>query len=209
MKRIRTVILEDQFFQQMAIKTILDLIPEYEIIGIYKYPMDALNNCKEKKPDLIILDAELGGDKDAGPNWARNIRKELSTVCILGLTVWPECVEKLIQAGCDDALLKGQLGNVDEMQAYLKEARYKRTFNYITIHPPKLSENERKVLHMLREGASEVEIASELFGGVEKTRKVKDVKKNLFNIFGARNSHQLIAIAYDVGYLKPKYIEGK
>jgi len=209
MTRIKTVILDDQFYDQTAIKNILDSIPEYEIIGTYKYPMDALKNCKEKKPDLIILDAELGGDKEAGPNWARNIRRELPGVCILGLTHWPECVEKLRQAGCDDALMKGQLGNVEEMQAYLKEARYKRTFNYITIHPPKLSENQRKVLDMLREGTSEGEIASELFGGSEKTRRVKEIKKSLFNIFGAKNSNQLIAIAYDIGYLKPKYIEGE
>ena len=104
--------------------------------------------------------------------------------------------------------MKGQLGNVEEMQAYLKEARYKRATNYITIHPPELSEIERKVLLMLREGASESEIACELFGGLHKTRKVKERKRSLFNIFGAKNSHHLIAIAYDIGYLKPRYVEG-
>src|SRR5687767_3856472 len=97
----RTFILEDRFFDLEAIKAILTKIPEIQVIGHTTMPGEALEFCRQKKPDLMIVDGDIYGDKMGGPNFVINVRKILPEARVLGMTRYDECIEPLKRAGCN------------------------------------------------------------------------------------------------------------
>jgi len=59
MNKIRVLIVDDSFFMQTAIKTILSNDPILEIAGIAKNGLEAITKIKELKPDVVTIDINM------------------------------------------------------------------------------------------------------------------------------------------------------
>lgn len=197
----RTFIFEDQFFDMEAIKSILMKIHEVQLVGEASMIGEALEICRLKKPDLIIADGSIYGDKTIGPSFVRSVRRELPTVRILGLTRHPDMVEALKRSGCDFVANKNMIENQASAVKYIKETLIPRPQYSVQLKPPDLTEEEGRVLRMICEGLTEEQIALQL--GHPTRKPVRRIKNNLFNKFGAASVAQLVNLAYKTGYLDP------
>lgn len=201
MNRIRTFIFEDDYLTRVAIKTILKTLPEIEVVGEEFLPQEALEQCKRKSVQLILVDAEINRDKTIGPEFVRMVRAEMKDVRILGLTRYPECLEALKQAGCDFVATKELIESETDARRYIREALSPRPI-FRDLPPPVLTENQNRVLLYICDGLTEQEIIQQL--GVASRKPVRKIKDELFNIFGANSMPNLVDLAYRRGYLNPK-----
>lgn len=197
----RTYILEDRFFDLEAIKAILARIPEIQVIGSTSMPGEALEFCRQKKPDLIIVDGDIYGDKTAGPAFVKNVRKILPESRVLGMTRYDECIDPLKRAGCNYVVNKNVIENQDAALKFLRETFFPKPQHLRSLSPPSLTEEESQVLRLICEGNTEDQIA--LFLGFPSRKRVRKVKNTLFSKFNALNVAHLVYLAFMTGYLHP------
>ncbi len=199
----RTFIFEDSFFDMEAIKNILLKIHEIQIVGEAFTIGDALEICRKKRPNLIIVDGSIHDDKTIGPSFVRSVRKEFPEVHILGLTRFPDLVDALKHAGCNFVVNKNFIEDQADAVKYIKETLLPQS-----IHgsdgfppPPNLTEEEDRILRMICDGLTEDQIASQ--SGYPTRKPIRRIKNSLFNKFGAASVAQLVHLAYKTGYLNP------
>ena len=197
----RTFIFEDIFFDLEAIKSILARIPEIQIVDHGSTIGEALRVCKEKKPDLIIADSDMYGDKQVGPNFVRAVKQELPDVRILGMTRHADCIDALKRAGCNYVVNKSLIENHEAAVKFLRETLLPKPQYATDLRPPILTKEEDQVLRMICEGQTENEIADKLGAGTRKP--IRNVKLSLFEKFGALNAPNLVYLAFKTGYLSP------
>lgn len=198
----RAVLFEDQFLDIEGIKSIIANIPDVTLVGIYETPREALSECLRLKPDLVIADADIRGDKTAGATLVRNIRRALPNTRILGMSRYPECINILRHAGCDTVINKKILDNLTTAQSYFKEALMPPMEYGSDPLPVTLTEEEDRVLKYICRGLTEPEI-NERMGFSGKRRRTRSIKTSLFNKFGATNVANLVSSAYERSYLIP------
>jgi len=198
---LKVVIFEDDKFQLRAVKDVLRDIPEINIVGIYDTIPEALVKCQELRPDLIIADADIRGNKAIGPQFVKSVRKILPLVKVLGLTAYDDCLTPLIQAGCKEAVLKKFFHDEESARKFIRATLLEPIIVPPQDLPPKLESEEDLVLRMISNGRTEKEIMEKL----GKTRRqVTRVKDNLNHKFGVNSGKetQLVAHAYQIGYLR-------
>ena len=61
MKRIRTLVVDDERLARQKVRTLLDDDPEIEVVGECANGTDALAAVRKSKPDLLLLDIEMPG----------------------------------------------------------------------------------------------------------------------------------------------------
>lgn len=198
-QRFRTFILDDRYFDQEAIKSILNKIPEIEIVGIKATVSESLEVCLQKKPDLIIVDGQLYGDNNLSPNFVKKIRKILPNTYILGMTRYAECRELLNRAGCNFVVDKNLIENQESALKFIKETILPRPEKDIHMDPPRLTDSEDKVLRYICDGLTEEQIADIM--GFSTRKPIRSIKDSLFNKFNALNVGNLVHLAHLSGYL--------
>lgn len=197
----RTIILDDIFLQLEALEKILGSMPQIQVVGKATTIMEAVSICEKLRPDLIIADAKIGQEKNAGATFVKNIKKILPEVRILGLTYHSDLLDGLKRAGCDYAVNKALLESPEAARKYILEALIPKPEYYHDFVPPTLNENQEKVLKLICEGLTEDEIAREI--GNDSRKPIRNIKNQLFDIFGAKSAANLIYLAYKTGYLHP------
>jgi DNA-binding NarL/FixJ family response regulator len=198
----RTYILEDRFFDLEAIKAILAKIPEIQVIGSTAMPGEALEFCRQKKPDLIIVDGDIYGDKTVSPNFVKNVRKFLPESRVLGMTRYDECIDPLRRAGCNYVVNKNVIENHETALKFLRETFFPKPQHLRSLSPPSLTDDESKVLRLICEGNTEEQIA--LVSGYSSRKRVRKIKNTLFSKFNAINVAHLVYLAFMTGYLHPE-----
>jgi DNA-binding NarL/FixJ family response regulator len=201
LKIYRTFIFEDQFFDLAALKAILVQIPGIQIIGDSASLSEAIAECARMKPDLIIADAEIHGDKKAGSRFVQTVREQLPQVHILGLTRYPECIDGLKRAGCDRVVNKNLIDSPEACVNYIRDCFIPKPTYYSELQPPVLIPEEDRVLKSICDGKTEDEIATEM--GFSTRKPIRKIKNSLFAKFGAINVPNLVDLAYKTGYRKP------
>lgn len=196
----RTYILEDRFFDLEAIKAILAKIPEIQVIGHTAMPGEALEFCRQKKPDLIIVDGDIYGDKTISPGFVKNARKYLPEARLLGMTRYDECIDPLKRAGCNYVVNKNVIENQDAALKFLRETFFPKPQYLRSILPPSLTDDESKVLRLICEGNTEDQIGLVL--GYPTRKRVRKIKNTLFSKFNAINVAHLVYLAFMTGYLR-------
>ena len=199
----RTYILEDRFFDLEAIKAILAKIPEIQVIGNTSLPGEALEFCRQKKPDLIIVDGDIYGDKTVSPAFVKNVRKYLPDAHVLGMTRYDECLEPLRHAGCNYVVNKNVIENQDAALKFLRETFFPKLPPLRAGPPPSLTPDERHVLLLICAGNTEGQIATTL--GYPSRKRVRKIKNDLFGKFHAINVAHLVYLAFVSNYLHPDY----
>jgi DNA-binding NarL/FixJ family response regulator len=197
---IRTIIFEDTPIDREGIKNLIRHIPGVKVVGAFDTPKQALSKCLQMEPDLVIADGEIRGDKTVGPKFVRNLRKQRKDVKILGLTRYTQCFNALKGAGCNHVVYKQFLEDEVAAEKFIRETLLELPEDYMDIDVPELTEIEDSILRMIARGHTEIEISENVHYTRRQVRRVKD---RLFDVFGAINAPNLVARAYQTGYLNP------
>ena len=196
---ISVLLVDDEQQFRTGIRTFLGcsqvLDRTMEVVGAADYPALALSLTKQYSPDLILIDMELAqGD---GLSLLQQLRDSNTSSKTLVLSGHQEdyWIYQAMQLGADGYVFKGQvsqqlleaIATVMQEQIYLPPEAATGFFRKFTKsqaslplqlgQPCDLSNRENEVLYWLVQGASNVQIAQQLY------ISVATVKVHLTNIF--------------------------
>lgn len=164
---IRIVIAEDQGMLLGAMKSLLSMEDDIEVVGLAKNGEEATELVKSLQPDICIMDIEM--PVKTGLDAAEMLRDSDCKIIILTTFARPGYFERARKAGVRGYLLKDspieELVNsiriiMDGRRIYAPELV---DFVYEDDSENPLTERESQVLELVAEGKTTKEIASELF----------------------------------------------
>ena len=164
---IRIVIAEDQGMLLGAMKSLLSMEEDIEVVGLAKNGEEAIELVEELQPDVCIMDIEM--PVKTGLDAAEALRGNDCKIIILTTFARPGYFERARKAGVRGYLLKDspieELVNsiriiVDGRRIYAPELV---DFVYEDDSENPLTERESQVLELIAEGKTTKEIAAELF----------------------------------------------
>lgn len=88
---------------------LLETVPDFEVVGSYCHVLDCVEDVKESRPDIILMDIEMPGM--TGISALIRLRKEFPNIQVLMQTVFEDDdrVFDSICAGASGYILKNQL----------------------------------------------------------------------------------------------------
>nr|WP_106781456.1 response regulator transcription factor [Lysinibacillus timonensis] len=166
---IRIVIAEDQGMLLGAMKSLLNMEDDMEVVGLAKNGEEAIKLVEQLQPDICIMDIEM--PVKTGLDAAEYIHQQQSDCKIIILTTFarPGYFERARKAGVRGYLLKDspieELVHsirtiIDGRRIYAPELV---DFVYEDESENPLTERESQVLELVAEGKTTKEIASELY----------------------------------------------
>lgn len=164
---IRIVIAEDQGMLLGAMKSLLSMEDDMEVVGLAKNGEEAVEMINELNPDICIMDIEM--PIKTGLDAAEALRGSNCKIIILTTFARPGYFERARKAGVRGYLLKDspieELVNsiriiMDGRRIYAPELV---DFVYEDDSENPLTDRESQVLELVAEGKTTKEIAAELF----------------------------------------------
>ncbi|MFJ7650215.1 response regulator transcription factor [Lysinibacillus sp. NPDC097279] len=164
---IRIVIAEDQGMLLGALRSLLSMEEDMEVVGLAKNGEEALALVEEHQPDICIMDIEM--PVKTGLDAAEELQNSDCKVIILTTFARPGYFERARKAGVRGYLLKDspieELVSairtiVDGKRIYAPELV---DFVYEDDSENPLTDRESQVLTLVAEGKTTKEIAAELF----------------------------------------------
>ncbi|SOB98725.1 LuxR family two component transcriptional regulator [Ureibacillus xyleni] len=165
---IRIVIAEDQGMLLGAMKSLLNMEEDMEVVGLAKNGEEAVQLVKEHQPDICIMDIEM--PVKTGLDAAEEIQDQTyCKVIILTTFARPGYFERARKAGVRGYLLKDS--PIEELVHSIRVIMDGRRiyapelvdFVYEDDSENPLTERESQVLELVAEGKTTKEIAAELF----------------------------------------------
>ena len=217
---IRVLVADDQPLMRAAFEMTLRTEEDIELVGEASDGLDAVEQARRLRPDVILMDVRMPGLD--GVEATRILAAEDRTTKILILTTFDidEYVIEAIRAGASGFLLKDvrpsdlieAIRIVARGDALLAPSVTRRLLESIApslpaLRPPKvglldaLTPTERKVLALVGRGASNHEIAAELF--VADTT-VRTHIRHILEKLALRDRVQAVVLAYDTGLVQPQ-----
>ncbi len=176
---IRILIADDHMVVRQGIRTVIEDVPEFEIVAEAGDGEEALRLVREVGPDVVVLDVTMPGK--TGLEVAREIREAGHDVAVLILSMHddPEYVLQAVRAGADGYVLKdvapGELREAIRAVASGKEFFTPRVTHQLSValreelereqrraRIDSLTGREREVLLGIADGKTNREIAQEL-----------------------------------------------
>jgi DNA-binding NarL/FixJ family response regulator len=105
MKRRRAVIADDRAQARDGLRSLLDTVPEVDVIGEAGDGREALRLAQEHRPDVVLLDAQMPGV--GGLEATRLIKDRWPQVRVVVLTMYGSYRQDALAAGADAFLIKG------------------------------------------------------------------------------------------------------
>lgn len=191
-KPIRIIIADDHAVVRQALHVMLEMEPEFTVIGEADDGEQALVLADEFQPDLVLMDIRMDGMD--GVEATRILRKEHPEISVLVLTGFgeDEVLLQAVEAGAQGFLLKdasaeevkqailrvvrGESHMTPDLLRKLMDELVQRERRPRPAHS-ELTPREREVLEALSHGLSNDEIATQL------VISEKTVKTHLGNIF--------------------------
>jgi DNA-binding NarL/FixJ family response regulator len=216
---IRVLIADDQPLMRAAFEMTLRAEQDIELIGEASDGFEAVSEARRLRPDVILMDVRMPAMD--GVEATRILASEDRTTKILILTTFDidEYVIEAIRAGASGFLLKDvrpadlveAIRIVARGEALLAPSVTKQLLDVIAASLPAyrpakddrldvLTPAERKVLTLVGKGASNDEIAAELF--IADTT-VRTHIRHILEKLDLRDRVQAVVLAYDTGLAQP------
>jgi DNA-binding NarL/FixJ family response regulator len=217
---IRVLVADDQPLMRAAFEMTLRTEEDIDLVGEASDGLEAVEQARRLRPDVILMDVRMPGMD--GVEATRILAAEDQTTKILILTTFDidEYVIEAIRAGASGFLLKDvrpselveAIRIVARGDALLAPSVTRRFLESIasslpTPRPAKvglldaLTPTERKVLTLVGRGASNHEIAAELF--IADTTVRTHIRHILVKL-ALRDRVQAVVLAYDTGLVQPQ-----
>lgn len=164
---IRIVIAEDQGMLLGALKSLLSLEDDIEVVGLAKNGEEALELVEKYQPDICIMDIEM--PVKTGLDAAEALRGSDCKIIILTTFARPGYFERARKAGVRGYLLKDS--PIEELVSAIRVIMDGKRiyapelvdFVYEDESGNPLTERESQVLELVAEGKTTKEIAAELY----------------------------------------------
>ncbi len=213
MERIRVLIADDHPLFRDGVRTLLQSVPETEVVGDASTGEEAMTQAAALQPDVILMDLHMPGQN--GIEATRAILRVSPHIGILVLTMFEEddSVFAAMRAGARGYLLKGAdqaeilraIHAVSHGEAIFSPVIAERLTQYFAAlgqapHSqsfPDLTDREREVLGLIAQGHSNGEIASRL---VLSQKTVRNHVSNIFSKLQVADRAQAIIRAREAGW---------
>lgn len=205
------LIADDQRVVRDGLAMLIGLIEDVEVIGLAADGVEALEDSRITRPDVVLMDLRM--PRMDGAEATRSIRATLPDTQVLVLTTYAddESLFPALQAGARGYLTKD--ASAEEIEQAIRavaagrthlDARVQQRLLDVVIEPrgaspppakapDDLTPREVEVLKLIAEGLSNAEIAERL---VVSAATVKTHVNRIFSKIGARDRAQAVRYAY-------------
>ena len=178
--KIKILLVDDQALFREALRTLLSLQPDFEVVGEAGDGVAALRQARQTLPDVVLMDLQM--PVLDGVAATRRLRDELPHCRVIALTTFDddEYVFEGLRAGAVGYLLKDAPAEklfdavraASQGESFLQPsvaAKVVAEFTRLSSRPPStplvepLSKRELEILRLIAAGASNREIAAALF----------------------------------------------
>jgi DNA-binding NarL/FixJ family response regulator len=193
MSTLTVLIVDDHPLFRKGLRTLLESMPDIEVIGEAISGKEAVEMATAHQPDVVLMDLQMPGG--SGLAAIRELGKSSPNIRILVVTLFEddESVFAALRAGARGYILKD--ADEEEMmrairavgggEAIFSAAIASRLMDYFaasrSLIPqevfPELTEREREILTLIARGKTNAEIAAEL------TISLKTVRNHVSNIY--------------------------
>ncbi len=187
-RRLRVLVADDHAVIRLGVKKMLDATGEYEVCGNARDGWDAIEQTKQNRPDIVILDLTM--PRLNGIEAARRIHHDFPQVPILVLTAHDSAalLAQVLRSGARGYVVKSDAAK--EVLRALRALQHEQTFltprlarhvvDDFVRHAPKekrhvLTPEERQIVEWLAQGKSNREIG-EIKGTSMKTVEAQRAK---------------------------------
>jgi DNA-binding NarL/FixJ family response regulator len=217
---IRVAVVDDQRLFTKGLSGLVDMLPDVEVVGIAYDGEEAINLCREREPDVVLMDISM--PKMDGISATREIRSLLPQTAVIILTAHEEDEQVFegIKAGAQGYLLKDaepedlsrairtvHAGDTiiapDLAQKMLTTFEGGKISGSSRLMPP-LTERELEVIRALARGKSDRQIANAL-GISEKT--VRNHTSNIYRKLHIFDRTQAVIYAIREGVIDVEELE--
>ncbi len=215
MPKIRVLIADDHALVRDGIKALLTLTPDIEVIGEAIDGRQAIDRCRELKPDVVLMDIAMPGL--GGLEATMELKHAAPDTHVLVLTQYddPEYVRRFLKIGIAGYVLKRMLGSdlasairsaaqgglvldpkvaMEAMQTAPRQAGAEAEDLYET-----LTDREKQVLRLVALGQSNKEVADSLRISV---KTAMTHREHLMEKLSLRNRTELIKFAIRKGVIR-------
>ena len=193
MSKLTVLIADDHPLFRKGMRTLLESMPEIEVIGEAKSGPEAVTIATAQQPDVVLMDLQM--PEGGGLVATRELSKSSPNIRILIVTLFEddESIFTALRAGARGYILKDAeeeemmraIRAVGEGEAIFSPSIATRLMDYFAttrnLVPqevfPELTEREREILTLIARGASNADIAREL------TISLKTVRNHVSNIY--------------------------
>jgi len=193
MDKTSILIVDDHPFFRRGIRSLLESLPDFEVVGEAANGQVAIHLAGDLQPDVVLLDLQMPGG--SGLEAIQSILNESASTHILVVTLFEDddSVFAALRAGARGYLLKDS--EDDEMvrairavannEAIFSPAIANRVLSYFAMRPPlpktifpSLTDRERVILELIAQGDTNRRIAEKL---ALSQKTVSNYVSNIFN----------------------------
>ncbi|HRJ31095.1 MAG TPA: response regulator transcription factor [Cyclobacteriaceae bacterium] len=208
--KIKVLIVDDHTLIREGIKAMIEKNDTIEIIGSVSSAEESINEVRQNKPDVILMDIIMSGMTGIeATRWIKEFEPEIKVILVT-MEVSKEYVSNGIKSGVDGYLPKdvdaptllNAITTVHSGGRFFNDAIMKLVFEDFYTHeklkssaiklPNELTKREYEVLGLVAAGKTNKEIAEMLFISI---KTVETHKTHILEKLGLRNSAELVKYA--------------
>ena len=204
MNAIRIVLVDDHQVVREGLRRMLEIEPDFTIIGEAADAKELLVKMESLSPDVILMDIKL--PEVDGIELTRQIKQKHPSCNIIMLTLYDEYLTQAIGAGATGYLIKDikreelvkAIRTVHNGRSTLDLSLSRESLSELANpadgkHQDSLSEREMAVLRLIADGTTTKEIASQLFFSPACVKRSVGL---ILDKLGARNRSEAVSEAY-------------
>ncbi len=201
-EKISIIIADDHLLIAEAWASLINMNPQFDVVKVYDNTKIMIDEIQQIRPDIVILDINIG--PFSGLEATKMIRKLVPGTRIIGVSMHsqPSFAKKMIRYGASGYITKSSNKNemYDAIQAVTRGEKYicheiQKAITHQAMSEEdsnkvnKLTEREIEIIRLIRNGASNKDIAESLFIS---PRTVETHRARILKKLGIKNSLALV-----------------